>query len=105
MRSRLERLAQRPQLVDEELDRPEVGIVRPVGAPTAELVVDDDAAALVCQLLERLEVVVRGAGPAVEAHERDSALRAYVAVPRVEPAERDATLDDPHGRRGSMIEG
>ena len=57
------------------------------------------------QLLQGLEVVMRRARTAVEAEQRDPPLRADVAVPRLEPAERDATLDDSHGRSGSRTAG
>ena len=49
--------------------------------------------------------MVRGSGPAVEAEKRDSAFGADVAVPRLETAERDAALDDSHGRSGSRTAG
>ena len=100
-----ERLSHRPHLVHEQLDRPQVGVVGPVGAAAAELVVDDDSTSILGKLLQGLEVMVRGAWPAVEAEERDPALRADVAVPRLEPAERDAALDDSHGRSGSRTAG
>ena len=100
-----ERLPHRPHLVHEQLDRPQVGVVRPVGAAAAELVVDHDSPSALGELLQGLEVMVRGAGPAVEAEERDSAFGADVAVPRLETAERDAALDDSHGRSGSRTAG
>jgi hypothetical protein len=100
-----ERLPDRPKLVHEELDRPEVRIVGPVGVATPELVVDDEPPALLDEPLERLEVVVRGARAAVETDQGNPALRPEVAVPGVEPVERDTSLDDPHRRSGSRIAG
>ena len=60
---------QRRELVEEDLDAP-VDVGRPVGAAAAQLVVDDDAAALLGEPLERREVMVRRARPAVKADER-----------------------------------
>ena len=64
----LELRPQRRELVEEELEAP-VDVGRPVGAPAAELVVDDDLPTVLGELLERREVVVCRAGPAVQAEQ------------------------------------
>ena len=64
-----ELLAERRQLVEEDLQAP-VDRVRPVRAAAAELVVEDNGPTVRRQSLERREVMVRGAGAAVQAHER-----------------------------------
>src|SRR5919198_1984908 len=90
-----ERLADGADLVDEELDRPERQVVGEVGPPAAELVVEDRAAAGPGHPLERLEVVVRAARPAVQAKERQLAGFLAVAddaVPRPVAPEWDEAL-------------
>ena len=59
-------------------------VLGPARAAAAELVVEDDAAALLGELLERLEVVVRRAGPAVQAEQRQPS----AARPRRRPGTR-----------------
>src|SRR5207237_6473708 len=72
------------QLADEEVDRPEVGAaLRVVRAPSvAELVIEDDRAPALGEVGEGEQVVVRGAGPAMEHDQRSG--RAF--VPRSELA-------------------
>jgi hypothetical protein len=62
-------LADGRELLDEAVDLPQRPVVRPVGPPAPELVVEDDAAA-VGKALELLEIVVREARTAVEAEQR-----------------------------------
>jgi hypothetical protein len=100
-----ERLPDRPQLVEEELDGPEIRVVRPVGGTAPELVVDHEPPPVLRKLLERLEIPVARPGTAVEADERNAAIGPDVAVPGMEPAKRDAPLHDSHGRSGSRIDG
>lgn len=64
-----ELVAERGELVHEDRDAPIDGL-RTVGAAAADLVVEDDGASLVGELLQRGEVVVRRAGAAVETEER-----------------------------------
>ena len=60
------------QLAHKQLDRPEVGT--PIGevraAPIAQLVVVDDSPAIMREIRERQEVVVRRAGAAMENDQR-----------------------------------
>src|SRR5215470_205439 len=90
----LQLLANGVYLVAEHVDPP-LGVRRPVGLAAADLVVDDDRTS-VRQLLERPEVVVRRARPAVQREQRD---RAGVAIardpiPRAVAAEIDVSLLD-----------
>ena len=62
-----ERVAHGLHLADEEVDRPEVGGLLDPRVPAADLVVEDDAPAGLGEQLERLEVVVQRARPAVQA--------------------------------------
>ena len=89
-------LAQLPELVGEECECPLD--VRPIGAPAAELVVEDDGP-LVREPLERPEVVVRRARPAVEAHERRPTILAGDAVPRPTHGPLEEALHGPDLRR------
>jgi hypothetical protein len=57
------------QFLNEPLDGPQRGVVRAFGPPAAQLVVEDDLAA-VGERLERLQVVVGEAGAAVQAQQR-----------------------------------
>jgi hypothetical protein len=84
------------ELLDERLDDPERRVVGPVGDPAAELVVEDDAPPLLGQRPEPLERVVRAAGPAVQADERQTPWRLGVPedpVRRPPLAEREPALD------------
>jgi hypothetical protein len=101
----VEHVTNRPHLREEQLERPELRIVGPVGAAAPELVVHDNAPAFQGQPLQRLEVVVRRAWPAVEAEERHAILRADVSVPGVVAAERDAPFGLPHKTSGSSLAG
>src|SRR6185312_5276699 len=82
------------QLVHEPLDRPQRPVVGDVRLAASELVVEDDPAA-VGQLLERLRVVARRAGAAVQGEQRHATL-ADAAVPHVPAGDGDAPLVDPH---------
>src|SRR5918995_1932748 len=93
------------QLVEEEVERPELRVVGAVRVSAAELVVEDHQSTPVRQPLERLEVVVRRAGPAVEAEQRVPVLRADVAVPGLEAAEGNPPLDRFHSTSGSNTAG
>src|SRR5439155_9968720 len=68
----LEPLADALQLLDEDLDRPERRIVRPVRSTAPELVVEDDASPALRQRCEPLERVVRAPGPAVQHEQRQA---------------------------------
>ena len=87
------------QLLDEPLHRPQRRIVGAVGAPAAELVVEDHPAPA-GQGFQGLQVVVGEAGPAVQAQQRRPAL-AHRAVP--DPPARD--LDGPLVRRHTWSSG
>ena len=65
----LELLPEGRQLVEEDLQAP-VDRLRPVGAATAELVVEDNGTTVDGQPFERREVVMSRARPAVQAQER-----------------------------------
>ena len=71
-----ERLDEVVQLADEEVDRPELGAaLREVrAAAVAELVVEDDRAAVTREVADGEQVVVRRAGPAVQRDERRRAV-------------------------------
>ena len=75
-----ELLAQVLELVREDREAPR-DVVRPIRAPTAELVVEHDGP-LLGEALEGPEVVVRRSRPAVQADERRAAALAGNAVPR-----------------------
>ncbi len=64
-----ERFTDLLQFLDEPVDGPQAQIAGPVGAAAAQLVVENDPAA-VGQRFQRLEVVVREAGAAVQAQQR-----------------------------------
>src|SRR4029453_3929342 len=100
-----ESIAHSSDLVEEELERPELPIVGAIRLSAPQLVVQDDAPAVRGQLLQRLEVVVRRARAAVEAEERHAVLRAEVAVPGAVAAEGDAPLGLPHKGSGSSFGG
>ena len=93
----LELVAQRRELVEEDLDAP-VDVLRSVRAAAADLVVEHDGAAALGQPLEGREVVVRRAGPAVQGDERIAALDALPddAVPRSVAAKVDVSLAGLH---------
>jgi hypothetical protein len=57
------------QFPDEPVDGPQAQIAGPVGAAAAQLVIEDDPAA-VGQRFQRLQVVVREAGTAMQAQQR-----------------------------------
>src|SRR5207237_8555778 len=84
-------------LVAEELDAP-LDVRRAVGVAAPDLVVDDDAA-LLREPLEGREVVVRGAGPAVQ-REKRRALLTGRAVPGAVAAEVDVSLRDGRSHAG-----
>jgi len=89
-----QRLADRADLLDEQLDRPVERLRRRRRLTAADLVVEHRPPAGVGKTEERLYVVVRAARAAVEAERRQLAHlgRARLAVPRVEAAVRDAPL-------------
>ena len=85
------------ELAHEELDRPEVGAalgqVRRLAV--SELVVEDDGPAVVREIGEREEVVVRRARPAVQRDERRRPVRpelALHAIPGLVPVELGVAL-------------
>src|SRR5947209_15930300 len=85
----------RVDLVDEGLDCPQGGVVRQVGFSTAELVVEDRAPAGRSHCLERLEIVMRPAGAAVQIEDRQLPFGLAVsddAVPRFVAPEGDVPL-------------
>ncbi len=95
----LERLADGVHLVDEQLHRPHGRIVRLRRRAAAELVVEDRPPARRCDSLQRLEIPVRRARPAVQAEHRKLAVvlpDADHAVPGLVAAEGDAALDRGH---------
>jgi hypothetical protein len=59
-------LAHRGKLFQEELDAPQRWVVGLVGVATPQLIVEDDRAPSVGELLERFEVVRRSSGTAME---------------------------------------
>ena len=69
----LERGADGGQFLDEAIDGPQGEIVGAFGPAAAQLVVEDDLAA-VGERLERLQVIVGEAGTAVQAQQRGSFL-------------------------------
>jgi hypothetical protein len=79
------------ELLDEAVDLPERPVVRPVRPPTAELVVEDDAAP-VAEPGELLEVVVAEPGPSVQAEERDAVALADDPVPDASARDVDEAL-------------
>src|SRR4029453_1681970 len=81
------------------------GVVGASRAAATKLVIEHDAATVLGEALERLEVVVRRSRTAVEAEERHAALRADVAVPGLVAAEGDAPLGFPHRISGSRRAG
>ena len=95
-------------LVDERLDGPQ-RLVCAIRFPAAELVVEDRAAPRLCERLERLEVVVRPAGPAVQQDDRKLPLVLAFpddAIPRPVTAERDETFGQlDHSEVGTGCEG
>ena len=68
-----ERGAHLRQLLDEPVDCPQRDVVRAVGVPAAELVVEDDLPP-VGQRFQWLQVVMREARPAMQAQQRRAAL-------------------------------
>jgi len=72
--------AQRRKFVEKDSETP-FDLYRPVRAPAAQLVVEDDGATLRRQSLERCKVVMRRARPAVEAQERIEARREFADDP------------------------
>ena len=82
----------RRHLVAEQLEIP-LDAAGTVGRSAAELVVDDNGA-VICQALERAEVVVCRTGPAVQREQRyaPSIAVADNAIPRPVAAERDVAL-------------
>ena len=96
-------LAHCGKLVKVELDAPERRVVGLVGVATPYLVVEDDRAPSVGELLEGFEVVRRSSGTAMEHKERELS-RLWLgevsneAVPNAEPSKRYETLTNRRGR-------
>ena len=96
-----EGLEQAGQLALEQLHRPELGrrVAQMVAAPVAELVVEHDRPARVAERQQRLEVVVRAAGAAVQQHDRRRPAGRELAAPPVPgavPVPGDLALRVPH---------
>jgi len=91
-----ERVDEIVELPDEQIDRPEVGAaLRVVRTPAvADLVVEDDRAAVLREVGEHEQVVVRRAGAAVECDQRGGSMRirGEVAVDSV-PALGDVAVE------------
>ena len=92
-----ERVDQVVELADEQVDRPEIrAALRVVRAPAvADLVVEDDSAAVLREVGEHEQVVVRRAGAAVKGDEWGGSIgvaRAKVAVDSV-PRLGDVTVE------------
>ena len=72
-----------PDLVDfldETLQPPEGAIIGLVGFPATELVIENNRT-IIRQLFERFQIVVAGAGAAMEDEERDCIAGANPAIP------------------------
>ena len=103
-----ERVDKIVELPDEQVDRPEVGApLRVVRAPAvADLVVEDDSAAVLREVGEHEQVVVRRAGAAVKGDEWGGSIRvartevAVDSVPRLGDVtvEAKGSLGFSHGR-------
>src|ERR1039457_340635 len=83
------------QLTNEARHRPQRGVGGLVGAPAAELVIEDPTAAI-RQLPIWVDVVVRHPRPTVQAEQRHSALT-HAAVPNAASWDFDHALTDPDG--------
>jgi len=85
-------LADGGDLLDEAVHAPEGRVVRDVRAAAAKLVVEDDGA-LVGKRLHRFEVIVAGAGSAVQDEQRNAGrVRAGDAVPDAAAGNGDLPL-------------
>jgi hypothetical protein len=86
-----ERVPNSGDFLDEEVDGPLERAGRHLRAPCADLVICDRAAARAAEIEQRLEVVARRSGPAVEEENRKLARLglALLAIPRLEAAEWD----------------
>ena len=83
------------QFLHETVDDPQRVVVGTVGLAAAELVVEDDAA-MVRQCLQRLQVMVCGAGTAVQAQQRRARAPANVVIP--DPTAWDIDIAFAHAR-------
>ena len=95
-----QRLADDRELIDEAVDLPERPVHRTVGPPAAELVVEDDEAT-VGEAYEVLQVVVREAGPTVEAEQRHAAAVGVADAPVPDPPAAD--IDEALLPRGPIL--
>jgi hypothetical protein len=97
-----QRLADDRQFLDEAVDLPERSVDWPIGSPAAELVVEDDAAA-VGEALELLQVVVWESRPAVKAEQRHAVAVGVIVADAPVPDPPAADIDEALPPRGPIL--